>query len=671
MVSYESTREAQRVAEIEYLGAVCPEADHTLQEIVDEVYSIFGTELCMVNLILSDVQYFRAWSGKLPEDLAQARQDPRERSMCQYVVGTEEPLLVRDFLATEEFKEQHFYVNYDIRFYAGVPLTTSGGHTIGDLCLLDTRPREFDEEQMRVLAAYARAVVGRLELLGALRREELAREKEAKRSRELGRALEKYRQAEGALKESEERYRTLVELSPDAIAVQKKGKFLYVNEAAVKLHGAASARELIGRAVLDFIHPDYREVVLERLRRIREEGERVELIEEKFIRLDGQPVDVEVAAAPITYEGEQAVQIVVRDITERKRTEEEKLQLGQHIELLLASTDEGIFGLDLRGRCTFANRAAARMLGYEPEELLSKNMHKLVHHTHADGSPYPENECTIYWAFRQGEGRRFDGEVFWRRDGTSLPVECSSYPIVKDGAVEGSIVTFTDITERKELEANQQRFLDNAAHQLRTPIMAIMGAAELLATGDYADPSLRERLLNQVLSESNRMGRMAETLLRMAQVGRDLRDYKPQKVNPVDAAGQAAKLMEPLAQAQGLTLCIEEVKEDGRVLIDPEWLQETLLILLSNAIKHSSQGGRVRLRTTGNTITVEDEGAGISPDDLPHVFERFYRGKGSSEGFGLGLSICKELIERMGGSISLTSREGIGTTVEVKLAECS
>ena len=312
------------------------------------------------------------------------------------------------------------------------------------------------------------------------------------------------------------------------------------------------------------------------------------------------------------------------------------------------------------------------MLGYEPEELLSKNMHKLVHHTHADGSPYPENECTIYWAFRQGDGRRFDDEVFWRRDGTSLPVECSSYPIVKDGAVGGSIVTFTDITERKELEANQKRFLDNAAHQLRTPIMAILGAAELLATGDDADPALRERLLNQVLSESNRMGRMAETLLHMAQVGRDLREYKPQSVNPVDATGQAAKLMEPLAQAQGLALCIEEAEEeDGHVLIDPEWLQETLLILLSNAIKHSSQGGRVRLRTTGNTITVEDEGAGISPDDLPHVFERFYRGKGSSTGCGLGLSICQELIERMGGSISLTSREGIGTTVEVKLAECS
>ena len=671
MVSYEGTREAQRLAEIEYLGAVCPEADHTLQEIVDEVYSIFGTELCMVNLILSDVQYFRAWSGKLPENLAQARQDPRERSMCQYVVGTEEPLLVEDFLATEEFKEQHFYVNYDFRFYAGVPLTTSSGHVIGDLCLLDTRPRELDEGQMRLLAAYARAVVGRLEMLGALRREEVAREKEAKRSQELGWALEKYRQAEEALKESEKRYRTLVELSPDAIAVQKEGKFLYVNEAAVKLHGAASVQELIGRAVLDFIHPDYREVVLERLRRIREEEEWVELIEEKFIRLDGQPVDVEVAAAPITYEGEQAVQIVCRDITDRKRTEEEKLQLGQHIELLLASTDEGIVGLDLQGRCTFANRGAARMLGYEPEELLGRNMHELVHHTHADGSLYPEDECPIYRAFQQGDGRRFSGEIFWRRDGTSFPIECSSYPIVKDGAVGGSIVTFIDITERKELEANQQRFLDNAAHQLRTPIMAILGAAELLATGDDADPALRERLLNHVLSESNRMGRMAETLLRMAQVGRDLRDYKPQKVNPVDVSGQAAKLMEPLAQAQGLALCTEEVEEDGCVLTDPEWLQETLLILLSNAIKHSSQGGRVRLRTTGNTVTVEDEGDGISPDDLPHVFERFYRGKGTSEGFGLGLSICKELTERMGGSISLTSREGIGTTVEVKLAECS
>jgi signal transduction histidine kinase len=94
-----------------------------------------------------------------------------------------------------------------------------------------------------------------------------------------------------------------------------------------------------------------------------------------------------------------------------------------------------------------------------------------------------------------------------------------------------------------------------------------------------------------------------------------------------------------------------------------------LMVLLSNAIKHSNRGGDIKVRIRSGVVTVEDEGAGISPADLPHIFERFYRGRGSSEGFGLGLSICKELTERMGGSISIDSREGVGTTVKVELPE--
>src|SRR4051794_27337356 len=100
------------------------------------------------------------------------RQDTRERSMCEYVVETEKPLLVEDFLATEKFKDQHFCVNYGIRFYAGTPLVISDGHTIDTVWLVDTRPKEISEEQMTLVGAYAKAVVGRLELLGALRREQ-------------------------------------------------------------------------------------------------------------------------------------------------------------------------------------------------------------------------------------------------------------------------------------------------------------------------------------------------------------------------------------------------------------------------------------------------------------------------------------------------------------------
>ena len=102
---------------------------------------------------------------------------------------------------------------------------------------------------------------------------------------------------------------------------------------------------------------------------------------------------------------------------------------------------------------------------------------------------------------------------------------------------------------------------------------------------------------------------------------------------------------------------------------DPEWLQEVLMVVLSNAIKHSNRGGDVKVRTRSGFVTVQDEGAGISPVKLPHVFERFYKGTGSTEGFGLGLSICKDLTERMGGSISIRSREGVGTSVEIELPE--
>jgi signal transduction histidine kinase len=134
-----------------------------------------------------------------------------------------------------------------------------------------------------------------------------------------------------------------------------------------------------------------------------------------------------------------------------------------------------------------------------------------------------------------------------------------------------------------------------------------------------------------------------------------------------EARLQTTKLMEPLAESGGIRILTES--EGGCVRADPEWLQEVLMVLLSNAIKHSDRGGDIKLRTKPGVVTVQDEGAGISPLDLPHIFERFYRGTGSTEGFGLGLSICKDLTERMGGSISIRSREGVGTSVEIELPE--
>jgi signal transduction histidine kinase len=230
------------------------------------------------------------------------------------------------------------------------------------------------------------------------------------------------------------------------------------------------------------------------------------------------------------------------------------------------------------------------------------------------------------------------------------------------------LVVIQDLSEGHRLEANQQRFLANAAHQLRTPTMAIIGAAELLATGEDENPATKERLLNHIFSEGRRMQRLSDALLRLSRVGWDLREPGLEVVDLRTAGQQAAEVMEPLAESDGLRLSIEG-EHASCVHADPEWLQEILLVLLSNAIKHSSRGGDIRLRARAGTISVEDEGAGVSSADLPHIFERFYRGGGHSEGFGLGLSICRELTERMGGSIYVRSREGLGTAVKIELPE--
>lgn len=120
---------------------------------------------------------------------------------------------------------------------------------------------------------------------------------------------------------------------------------------------------------------------------------------------------------------------------------------------LLNSTNEGIYGVDTAGRCLFVNQAGAALLGYRPEELLGGPMHAVLHHTHADGASYQAEDCPILGAFTRGRACRVDHEVFWRKDGTSIPVDYSAAPLEENGRIQGAVVTFTDNTQRKAVEA--------------------------------------------------------------------------------------------------------------------------------------------------------------------------------------------------------------------------
>jgi PAS domain S-box-containing protein len=152
----------------------------------------------------------------------------------------------------------------------------------------------------------------------------------------------------------------------------------------------------------------------------------------------------------------------------RKRSEAALVHSEAQVRLLLDSTAEAIYGIDDRGYCTFCNPACVQMLGFDSDrELLGRHMHDLIHHSRPDGTPYPGKECRIQRAFRRGEGSHVDGEVLWRKDGTSFPVEYWSHPVRRDGHVVGAVVAFLDITERHRAEKRIQEAQDSLEQRVR------------------------------------------------------------------------------------------------------------------------------------------------------------------------------------------------------------
>lgn len=173
--------------------------------------------------------------------------------------------------------------------------------------------------------------------------------------------------------------------------------------------------------------------------------------------------------------------------------------------LLLESTGEGIFGIDLQGHCVFINRAGARMLGYEPADVLGRNMHDLTHHTHPDGSPYAVEQCPIFNAFRQGLPCRIDSEWFWHRDGSGFAVEYSSYPILDGGQVLGAVITFVDITERRRAADALQRAKQELELRVQERTVELADALrrtrELAAYSESVREEERTRIAREVHDE--------------------------------------------------------------------------------------------------------------------------------------------------------------------------
>ena len=275
----------------------------------------------------------------------------------------------------------------------------------------------------------------------------------------------------GTLKESEERYRRLVEMCPDAIAVHREGRIVYLNPAGWRLMGAKSPEEVMGRLLLDFVHPDFRPVVRKRVTAMLGEGSMEPLIEEKFMRLDGTVMDVEVAASPFFFEGGGAVQVIFRDITRRKQTEAKLRESESRFKAILSSLDDWVITLDARGRLAFC-QAPWRERAMDGWSMRA-------------GGSYPEimppvfqNRLKESWAGIQ-QGRSEDFEYVLEDPSGARWFSAKLTPLIHENVFDGAVAVVREITERIRSEETRLRSLEDLKKNLEATVQALASAMEL------------------------------------------------------------------------------------------------------------------------------------------------------------------------------------------------
>jgi PAS domain S-box-containing protein len=353
---------------------------------------------------------------------------------------------------------------------------------------------------------------------------------------------------------------------------------------------------------------------------------------------------------------------------ERGRAEE----LYRRQEILLDSVADGICGLDSNGQVSFANPAAALMLGADSAVLTGKTVHELLH-----GSAPINRQCGEDCLLKRHASlpRATAGEeTIFRADGTPFPVEYALTPIPDQGRFSGSVLSFRDISQRYALDRLKDEFISTVSHELRTPLTSIRGALGLLSSGILG--SLSEKaanLLRIALTNSDRLVRLINDILDLERIQSGRAPLAFRTVQLAELIRQAVDGMQPVADAAGVKLIHDATQVE--IGADPDRLLQVLTNLLSNAVKFSSPGSAVsvmlRPGITGVTLSVIDHGRGIPADKLEAVFGRFQQVDASDArqkgGSGLGLAICRTIVLQHSGRIWAERNPVRGSTFRVFL----
>ena len=479
------------------------------------------------------------------------------------------------------------------------------------------------------------------------------------------------RLAETALRTSEDRYRQLVESSLGLIFTHDlNGILLSVNSHASSLLGH-TPEELIGTPLRDYIEPNHLAEYETYLAGLQQEPPRDHEGRFYLRGTAGRLSIVGYRNKLIQNEGAQSIVLCHGlDITGQTRAEEELNALSRQHQSILDSVGDGIWGMDLKGRLTFVNRSAANLLGYAPHELQGQDMHTLIHHSRADGTPYPPEERPIFGSLQGDTPLQVDNDVFWRKDGQAIPVEYVACPLVENGRVDGIVVAFSDVTERRRLDRMKDEFISTVSHELRTPLTSLRAALGLVTSGALDKrPEKIPQMLEIAISNCDRLVRLVNDIVDFERLGNRTLPIHQSEWNAIDLLRRAIDQERNSASQSGLTFRLDVQPVD--VWVDGDRILQVLGNLIRNAIKFSAKGGEIRLgaRTTGEkevTFEVEDQGQGIASEKLEMIFDRFQQADASDSrvqgGTGLGLALCRKIVNQHNGRIWAKSNPGYGST---------
>jgi len=643
-----SADEAQRLEVLRSLHILDTAPEPRYDRITRLAQRLFKVPIALISLIDERRQWFKSKQGWNLSETS------RESAFSHYTVMHNDIFFVVNLAEDARFRNNPLVSGpQGVRFYAGAPLRTARGHCVGSLCLLDTHPRDFTEDDALALRDLADGVEA-----------ELARS-------------EVVELVEQARKTSIE-YRTVLDTVLDGIVtIDGEGNIQTVNTAMTRLFGFEQS-ELLGQNISMLMPEPHRHLHDSYLNTYLETGHSKILGIGRQLtgqRKDGSRFPIELSVSKMDTGDEIYFTGTIRDITREQESAKLLNQLYAQRQAILEAANFTIISTDINGVITTFNRGAQQMLGYSSDEVVGKCTPSIIHD--ADevvaraGALSKELNCVVepgFEAFVAKAKLGFIDENEWtyiRKDGSRFTVMLSVAALRdSEGNINGFVGIGSDITERKKIDRLKAEFVSTVSHELRTPLTSIRGALGLVlgkASEGLSDKA--RKLLETANRNSERLTMLINDILDLEKIESGRLEFNFSPTDLVMIANQAVQSNEGYADKHGVRLVITDMPESAPIRGDESRLMQVFANLLSNAVKYSPPDAAVSVSIQSNQdmwrVSVRDNGSGIPEDFRTRIFGRFAQVDSTDSrekgGTGLGLSITKAIIERHDGKIDYQS----------------